>query len=177
MPTFIVKIETDNAAFEDGPGFETARILGNLARIVRNGAIDGATDDYSATGEAGLIARGFLRDVNGNKVGSWEYATSIDATTPPAPKTVRVRENFRACRVLGTFVRETDKAFVYRREDGKTLTAKKLARARYAQCTPPKPHVEPCVDCADHPESRRTPDHCIHGRRYGVEVCESCLSM
>lgn len=53
-----IKIDTDNAAFEDSPGYEVARILRQLADKINQ--FDGL---------AGYIK---LYDVNGNKVGAFE---------------------------------------------------------------------------------------------------------
>lgn len=53
---FKLEIETGNAAFDDeGKAYEIARILRDLADKIENGA------------EAGSV-----RDINGNKVGSYE---------------------------------------------------------------------------------------------------------
>jgi hypothetical protein len=58
---FKLEIATDNAAFEDDPAYEVARILrGVLERVEHGGLVD--TDS------------GTLRDSNGNRVGSWEYS-------------------------------------------------------------------------------------------------------
>lgn len=54
MSAFTLSITTDNAAFEDDPGPEVARLLRDAAERV----------------EAGVSA-GVLRDVNGNTVGEW----------------------------------------------------------------------------------------------------------
>jgi hypothetical protein len=53
---FTLKIETSNAAFEDGPD-ELARLVEYVAQAIRNGQSDGT-----------------VRDFNGNTVGS--FATS-----------------------------------------------------------------------------------------------------
>lgn len=45
----------DNAAFEDFPGTEAARILREVAKKIENGYTDGR-----------------MMDINGNKVGEWE---------------------------------------------------------------------------------------------------------
>jgi len=50
---YTLSIKTDNAAFEDDPGYEIARILRQVA-------------DRVECGEEGDI---ILRDVNGNRVG------------------------------------------------------------------------------------------------------------
>lgn len=55
---FRIEIDTGNAAFEDVPGYEVARILRDLAERL--------TD--ASTGE------GAVMDVNGNEVGTWELA-------------------------------------------------------------------------------------------------------
>lgn len=53
---FKLEIDTGNAAFEDeGKGYEIARILRDLAAKVENGADSGS-----------------VRDLNGNKVGTFE---------------------------------------------------------------------------------------------------------
>ena len=63
---FALKIKTENAAFENdhqGEGLELARILRRLADKVEN---IGGSDDH-----------GVLMDVNGNRVGEWEYEKAI----------------------------------------------------------------------------------------------------
>lgn len=52
---FQLKIDTDNAAFEDDPGFEVARILRRIADKLENG------EDFSKFRT--------VLDVNGNDVG------------------------------------------------------------------------------------------------------------
>jgi len=54
---FQVRLNCGNAAFEDCPGEEVARILGEVAHHVYN----------SGDGES----KGLCRDVNGNIVGEW----------------------------------------------------------------------------------------------------------
>ncbi|MCX7271609.1 MAG: hypothetical protein NTV19_00010 [Burkholderiales bacterium] len=49
-----VQIETGNAAFDDSPATEIARILRDLARRFEEGGVD---------------SEAVLRDINGNKVG------------------------------------------------------------------------------------------------------------
>ncbi|MEN6304888.1 MAG: hypothetical protein ABFD96_19310 [Armatimonadia bacterium] len=56
--TFNLNLNTDNAAFEDNEGAETARILRALADRLENSAFD----DYNGMW--------LLRDSNGNAVGS-----------------------------------------------------------------------------------------------------------
>lgn len=60
---FRVLLSTDNAAFEDGRDFETARILRDVAGRLENG-------------ESG----GTVRDINGNRVG--DYGFQIEGTMP-----------------------------------------------------------------------------------------------
>ena len=57
---FTLKIETDNAAFEDSPSWEVARILEGLINKLR-------TDTMAETGVA--------VDFNGNIVGRWELTS------------------------------------------------------------------------------------------------------
>lgn len=59
--TITIKLETDNAAFEDGSGREVARILRKLAVKIQD-------DDLEA------LTGGKLMDVNGNSVGTWEVS-------------------------------------------------------------------------------------------------------
>jgi hypothetical protein len=54
---FLVEIECDNAAFEDDPSCEVARLLRLIARGVEK---DGSQE-------------GGLRDSNGNSCGSYKY--------------------------------------------------------------------------------------------------------
>ena len=54
----VIEIEMDNAAFEDSPASELARILRGIAAKVANG-------------ETEIVAR----DINGNSVGSLEITT------------------------------------------------------------------------------------------------------
>jgi hypothetical protein len=57
MKNFIIVIKCDNAAFDEVPGIEVARILRELADLV---------DHDDLPGPIGIP----LRDVNGNRVGS-----------------------------------------------------------------------------------------------------------
>lgn len=59
---FTLKIYTDNAAFEDCQGTEVARIL----RV----AADAVEGSHMLTGSLEQN----LRDINGNKVGSWKLS-------------------------------------------------------------------------------------------------------
>lgn len=52
---FTIKIETENAAFNEGLETETARILRTVAGKL----------------ESGLHSEGICMDFNGNKVGNW----------------------------------------------------------------------------------------------------------
>ncbi len=88
--------------------------------------------------------------------------------------TVRERQSFGACRVLGRFVKETAASFVYEVE-GKKKSARKSARSRSAGSARPAPHSMPCRSCEDHPETTQGEGFCMHGRRYGTQ-CETCLS-
>lgn len=55
VTTFTLEVSTENAAFDDDPGAELARILRTVAKSLHEG------------GESGTV-----RDVNGNTVGRWE---------------------------------------------------------------------------------------------------------
>jgi hypothetical protein len=57
MSHIIIKIDTDNAAFEFNPCFEVARILSDLAQVIEN---DNESEAHT------------LRDYNGNRVGLYE---------------------------------------------------------------------------------------------------------
>jgi hypothetical protein len=61
---FVLKIDTGNAAFEDDPNYELARILRAVADKVENGHADGR-----------------CYDINGNKVGSWAVGV-VDIPNP-----------------------------------------------------------------------------------------------
>lgn len=54
---FILNINTDNAAFEGDASYEIVRILSDVADSVQSG--------YTS---------GICRDINGNKVGTWEVS-------------------------------------------------------------------------------------------------------
>jgi hypothetical protein len=58
MAQFKLTIECDNAAFDDEPCFEVARILREAAERILN---------------MGTIDHGVIRDINGNRVGSWDF--------------------------------------------------------------------------------------------------------
>jgi hypothetical protein len=65
---FTVTITTDNAAFCDAHGEPTSEAMGaELARILRNVSKD-VQDGPDLDGDSGNI-----RDLNGNKVGIWEF--------------------------------------------------------------------------------------------------------
>lgn len=55
---FRLEIATDNAAFDDGVHDELARILGKLAKALRDGE---------------SLVGGHVTDVNDNIVGQWQY--------------------------------------------------------------------------------------------------------
>jgi hypothetical protein len=57
MAKFTLNIKTDNAAFEDQPAIEIARILREAADRVE---------------QSPILVMGILRDINGNEVGKWE---------------------------------------------------------------------------------------------------------
>lgn len=59
---FKLSIETSNDAFVDYPGQEIATILAKAAADLMNHSC-----------ETNVV--GFVRDSNGNKVGSWNYMT------------------------------------------------------------------------------------------------------
>ena len=57
---FKMEFATDNAAFDDMPATECARILRDIARKIETGErLDG----------------GPIRDINGNRIGHWELAS------------------------------------------------------------------------------------------------------
>lgn len=56
---FVLHIDCDNAAFEDGAYGEVARILGEAAIQIEQ------------QGRLGSASGGTLRDLNGNRVGGW----------------------------------------------------------------------------------------------------------
>lgn len=65
---FTLTIQTDNAAFADASGERTSEAMGaEIARILRNVAAI-VMDGPDLDGDSGNI-----RDVNGNRVGVWEY--------------------------------------------------------------------------------------------------------
>lgn len=57
-----ITFETDNAAFEDNCPQETARILRDLADRIENGLGSG-------------LERGAVMDINGNRIGSWDWTS------------------------------------------------------------------------------------------------------
>jgi hypothetical protein len=70
MGTWVIKIADDNAAFEDQPATECARILRELADWFYAGACDDCNDGLSKT----------LRDLNGNTVGYASYFRDDEPT-------------------------------------------------------------------------------------------------
>lgn len=62
MATFTLDFECDNAAFDDDPTFEIARILKETAEKIK-------CDNVTGFG----YAHGVIRDINGNRVGDWKY--------------------------------------------------------------------------------------------------------
>jgi hypothetical protein len=62
-----ITLETDNAAFEDQCPAEVARILHDLAARIENGLGSGQE-------------RGALLDINGNRVGSWDWSVVLANT-------------------------------------------------------------------------------------------------
>lgn len=66
MAKFTMTVEMDNAAFEgDGCGPELARVLLRVAGVVEGLLLRDA---------AGRPVTGYVADINGNRVGSWEIA-------------------------------------------------------------------------------------------------------
>lgn len=57
---FKLEIETTNSAFEDHPSYEVARLLEEAAHRVEMGYLSGS-----------------LRDVNGNRVGRFEFIPEV----------------------------------------------------------------------------------------------------
>ena len=57
---FTLTIRTANAAFENFPGFELARLLREIAD-----SIEETTDDDASV----------IRDINGHRVGQWNFTT------------------------------------------------------------------------------------------------------
>lgn len=67
-----LRLEMENAAFEENRAIEASRILHNVAAQLDYGACSG---DASTTGEklkAGEPVTGWIRDSNGNTCGTWE---------------------------------------------------------------------------------------------------------
>lgn len=61
MSAFTLTIGTDNAAFDEDPAPEVARILAKLVTELEQGSLTG-------------FRGGLLRDVNGNTVGDWTHS-------------------------------------------------------------------------------------------------------
>lgn len=62
MAKLTVTVDSSNEAFSDGnAGEECARIVRRIADALRDGQTDGGT----------------CRDINGNKVGSWEFDAEV----------------------------------------------------------------------------------------------------
>lgn len=57
---FKLEIETTNAAFEDDLNYEVARLLGEAAHSIDMGHLSGS-----------------LRDINGNRVGRFEFTQEV----------------------------------------------------------------------------------------------------
>lgn len=64
---FKMDFATDNAAFDDMPATESARILREIARKIE-------------TGEQ--LGGGPIRDANGNRIGHWELTPYRDKRPP-----------------------------------------------------------------------------------------------
>lgn len=72
MGALIIRIETDNAAFEEDAAPELARILHALADWLPREGIDPCGTDVSDV----------LRDINGNRVGGWRWSDDGALHTP-----------------------------------------------------------------------------------------------
>ena len=57
---FKLEIQTTNAAFEDDPSYGVARLLGEAAHSIDMGHLSGS-----------------LRDINGNRVGRFEFVPEV----------------------------------------------------------------------------------------------------
>lgn len=108
----------------------------------------------------------------------------IEAPKAPAPAFVpvkcpegsrlRVRQSWGPCKALGVALEDKGAHFTFKDEaTGKTKTARKDSAGEFRN-----PHIEPCFDCLDHPESRRGPGFCsIHGVPIAQgRPCETCMS-
>jgi hypothetical protein len=71
MATFTLTIDCDDAAFEAVRNAEIARILSDLSGFIGRKVC--FLTDHNEVGS--------LRDINGNRVGSWSYSTLL-----PAPR-------------------------------------------------------------------------------------------
>lgn len=102
-----------------------------------------------------------------------------DPVKCPEGAILRVRESWGPCKKLGKALEDKGTHFTYLDDEtGRTKVAKKDTLPKYAGATPPRPHIEPCKDCLDHPESRRGPGYCsIHGSKVEPgRPCETCMS-
>ena len=83
--------------------------------------------------------------------------------------TIRETNQWGACNVLGTMIRQTDKSF-FLVVNGRTKRLAKLKKVKHAGCADLVRHIKPCNQCP----GVRDPRACIHGT---VGYCESCRSM
>lgn len=67
-----IEFETDNAAFDDAPATETARILRQIARDIEQG--------YNLGGAA-------IYDTNGNRIGQWSLSFPAGPVYPDDTQT------------------------------------------------------------------------------------------
>jgi hypothetical protein len=56
-----IKFKTENEAFRDNETEETVRILRDIAKKIESGRVDGA-----------------VMDLNGNKIGTWDYCEEFE---------------------------------------------------------------------------------------------------
>jgi hypothetical protein len=68
---FELNIRCDNAAFDEDPTGELARILANLAAKISD-------DRMGGCGKPGMTDDGKVRDINGNSVGTWEWDGALE---------------------------------------------------------------------------------------------------
>ncbi len=108
---------------------------------------------------------GYERDIIGS---------ILDVLNEPETKTVRVCRPYGPCEVLGTFVKKTAQSYIYTDDHGEQRRKGIDSLPRAAGYPKPAPHIEPCVNCSDHPDSRYGPGRCsIHGNQV---PCETCMS-
>lgn len=67
-----LRMEMENAAFDDNRAIEASRVLQSVAAQFERGSMSGDTETVGEKIKARASVNGWIRDSNGNTCGTWE---------------------------------------------------------------------------------------------------------